>query len=67
MTDIEKKIEETKKELKEGQSAIGIHTLESHDYYISVVDEHSAQIMAVTNRELHRLYEILQKKYKDDQ
>jgi hypothetical protein len=64
-TDIEKSIERSRKELKDGESAIGVHTLESNDYYITITDEHTAQIIAVTNRELYRLYEILHKKYKD--
>ncbi len=63
--DFKKMVARERIDIKGGESKVGLHTLESMGYYLTIIDEHSDQLMAVTEAELMELYAILNKKYGD--
>ena len=60
---MEKFIKEQRNTLDTGTSGVTLHTLESSGYFITIVDEHSEQLISVTEAELEKIYELLKKKY----
>lgn len=54
-----------REKLSPGESAVTLHTLEGSGYYLSIIDEHSGQLMALTEEELKQVYKLLNKKYNE--
>ena len=55
--------EKQQKNLTEGESAVTVHSLEGGGVFITVVDEHSYQLIALTVQELEKLNSLLKKQF----